>query len=134
MQKEITISSKNKNELIDISEEINSALKESKIKNGIALIYVPHATAAVIINENYDPNICLDFIDALNDIIPAGKWRHDKVDDNADAHIKAAIVGPSETIPIKNSKLELGTWQAPMFCEFDGPRSGRRVIIKIIGD
>lgn len=134
MQKEIAINTKNKNELIDISEEVNSVLKESKIKNGIILIYIPHATAAVIINENYDPNICLDFIDALNDIIPAGKWRHDRVDGNADAHIKAAIIGPNEVIPIKNGNLQLGTWQSPQFCEFDGPRSNRKIIIKIIGD
>lgn len=134
MQKEITINTKNKNELIDISAEVNLALKESKVKNGIALIYVPHATAAVVINENYDPDICLDFLDALNKIIPAGRWRHDRIDNNADAHIKAAIIGPSEVIPIKNGRVGLGTWQSPMFAEFDGPRSNRKIIIKIIGD
>ena len=133
MQKEITIKTNNKYELVDISNEINSALKESKVKEGICTVYVPHATAAVIINENYDPNICDDFLEALSEIIPEGKWRHDKVDGNGAAHIKSAILGPSETIPIKGGKLELGTWQSPMFVELDGPRSGRKIIINILG-
>ena len=90
-----------------------------------------HATAAIIINENADPNICLDLIDSLNDLIPKGKWRHDKLDGNADAHIKSSILGPSETIPIKDNRLQLGTWQAVMFCENDGPRSNRKVIVTV---
>jgi secondary thiamine-phosphate synthase enzyme len=133
MQKEITIKTTKRNELVDISEEINSVLKESKVNDGVCVLYVPHATAAVIINENYDPNICDDFTDALKKLVPEGVWRHDRIDGNADAHIKAAIVGPSEIIPIKNGKLQLGTWQSPMVADFDGPRS-RKIIIKILGD
>ena len=130
---EIAISTREKYELVDITEQIKKKVRESKIKQGVCFLYTPHATAAIIINENYDPNICLDFIDALNALVPEGKWRHDKIDNNGAAHIKAAIIGPSEFILIKNGKLMLGRWQSPMLVEFDGPRE-RRVIINITGD
>lgn len=133
MQKEVTVSSSKRLDLVDISNEIEKVVKESKIKEGVCTVYVPHATAAVIINENYDPNICNDFSDALSKLIPQGKWRHDRVDGNADAHIKAAICGPSETILIKDGKLSLGTWQSPMLADFDGPRQ-RKIIIHVMGD
>ena len=134
MQEEFTLSTSKKQELIDITDKINAIIKKSKIKNGICNIFAAHATAAIIINENYDPNICLDLIDALNKLIPSGIWRHDKVDGNADSHIKSAILGPSETIPIKNNKLELGRWQSVMFAELDGSRNSRKIIVTIIGD
>ncbi len=128
---EIHLSTGKKNELVDITGQIKEQVRESKVKDGVCYIYCPHVTAAVIINENYDPNICLDFIDALNNAIPKGKWRHDKIDNNGAAHIKAAIIGPSEMIPIKNKGLMLGRWQNAMLVELDGPRK-RTVIIKII--
>jgi len=106
--------------------------KNSKVKVGLCNIFAMHATAAIIINENADPNICLDTIDSLNDLIPAGKWRHDKLDGNADAHIKSTILGPSETIPITNGKLQLGTWQAISLVELDGPRNNRKFIVTVI--
>lgn len=134
MQEEIFLSTSKKQELIDITDRINNIIKKSKIKDGICNVFTAHATAAIVINENYDPNICLDLLDALNKLIPSGIWRHDRIDGNADAHIKSAILGPSETIPIKNGELELGQWQALMFCELDGPRSNRKIIITIIGD
>ena len=134
MQEEFTISTSKKQEMIDITDKINSIIKKSKIKSGICNVFAAHATAAIIINENYDPNMCLDLLDALNKLIPNGIWRHDKIDGNADSHIKSAILGPQETIPIKNSKLELGRWQSLMFCELDGPRDDRKIIITIIGD
>lgn len=134
MQEEITLSTSKKQELIDITEKINSIIKKSKIKNGICNVFAAHATAAIIINENYDPNVCLDLLDALNKLIPAGVWRHDRIDGNADAHIKSSILGPSETIPIKNNKLDLGQWQNAMFVELDGPRHNRKIIITILGD
>ena len=134
MQHEIFLSTSKNQELIDITNKINTIIKTSKIKNGICNVFAAHATAAIIINENYDPNICLDLLDALNKLIPASIWRHDKIDGNADAHIKSAILGPSETIPIKNGKLELGRWQSCMFVELDGPRSNRKIIITIMGD
>ena len=134
MQEEFTLSTSKKQELIDITDKINAIIKKSKIKNGICNIFAAHATAAIIINENYDPNICLDLIDALNKLIPSGIWRHDKVDGNADSHIKAAILGPQETIPIKDGELQLGKWQSCMFVELDGPRKDRKIIVTIIGD
>ena len=134
MQEEFAISTGKKRELIDITGRINSIIKKSKIKNGLCNVFAAHATAAIIINENYDPNICLDLLEALNKLIPSGIWRHDRVDGNADAHIKSVILGPSETIPIKNNKLDLGRWQALIFCELDGPRSDRKIIVSILGD
>ena len=132
MQEEFIISSTKKQELIDITDKVNSIIKKSKIKNGICNVFAAHATAAIIINENYDPNICLDLLDALNKLIPSGIWRHDRIDGNADSHIKSAILGPSETIPIKDGGLELGKWQALQFCELDGPRQNRKIIVTII--
>ena len=132
MQEIITISTSKKQELIDISDKVSAIVKKSNVKEGLCNIFAMHATAAIIINENADPNICLDTIDALNNLIPSGKWRHDKLDGNADAHIKSTILGPSETIPIKNSELLLGTWQSPMFVEFDGPRSNRKIMVSIV--
>lgn len=134
MQEEFYLSTKKKQELIDITPQVNSIINKSKIKQGICNIFAAHATAAIIINENYDPNICLDLLDALNKLVPSGIWRHDKIDGNADAHIKSAILGPSETIPIKNGELQLGRWQSVMFAELDGPRNDRKIIVTIISD
>lgn len=134
MQEEFYISTSKKQELIDITEKISLIIKKSKVKNGICNVFAAHATAAIIINENYDPNICLDLLDSLNKLVPKGIWRHDKIDSNADAHIKSAILGPSETIPIKNGQLGLGKWQSVMLAELDGPRNNRKIIITIIND
>jgi len=131
MNAEFTISTTKKNELVDITDEVRSIVNKSKIDNGLVNVYVPHATAAVCINENADPNIQDDILDALSQLIKAGGWRHDRIDGNADAHIKAAIVGPSETIPLKDGQLQLGTWQDIFFCEFDGPRNHRRIIVTV---
>ena len=132
MQEEFIISTNKKQELIDITSKVNSIIKKSKIENGLCNVFTAHATAAIIINENWDPNICLDLLDSLNKLIPSGIWRHDKVDGNTDSHIKAAILGPQETIPINNGKLELGKWQSLMFCELDGPRNDRKIIVTVI--
>ena len=134
MQGEITVSSSKREELIDITSKVKDIVKESNVKQGICALYTPHATGAIIINENADPNLCDDVMDALKDLIPAGKWRHDQIDNNADAHIKASIIGSSATIPIKDSQLQLGTWQNIFMADLDGPRSNRRIIITIIGD
>ena len=98
MQQIISLSTSKKQELIDITEEINSIVRKSRVKEGLCNVFAMHATAAIIINENADSNIRLDTIDALNDLVPSGKWRHDKLDGNADAHIKSTLLGPSETI------------------------------------
>jgi len=127
----IKIVTKKKYEVIDITKEVEKHVKE--VKEGTVLVFTPHATAGIIINENYDPNIGLDIMEALDNMMPEGKWRHDKVDNNAAAHIKSAIIGPSETIPVKDGKLLLGTWQSICLYEFDGPRE-RKIIIKTTKD
>jgi secondary thiamine-phosphate synthase enzyme len=133
MQEEFIISTKKKQELIDITSNVNTIISKSKVKEGLCNVFTAHATAAIIINENYDPNICTDLLNALNSMVPSGIWLHDKIDGNADAHIKSAILGPQETIPIKNGELQLGWWQSLMYTELDGPRSDRRIIVTIVG-
>ncbi|MEM4152573.1 MAG: secondary thiamine-phosphate synthase enzyme YjbQ [Candidatus Pacearchaeota archaeon] len=128
---ELVIKTKKEEEIINITQQVKDIIKKYKIKEGSCHVYIPHATAAITINENYDPNICEDFLEALRNIVPNGKWKHDKIDNNGAAHIKSAIIGPSVMIPIKNNELQLGTWQGIMFCEFDGPRE-RKIIIQII--
>ena len=128
MIREFKISTKKKYEMADITEEIEKAVEG--VKEGVVTVYVPHATAAIVINENADPNLCDDFLQALDKLVPEGVWKHDKIDNNGAAHIKAAILGPSESIPVKDGKLMLGTWQSPILVELDGPRE-RRVIISV---
>ena len=131
-RKELVFSSNCREDLIDITSEINSAIRESTIKSGVCNIYVPHATSGVIVNENDDPNIIHDVLGVLRKLAPKGTFLHDKIDGNGDAHVKSAIVGPSESIPFENSRLLLGTWQSVMLCEFDGPKQSRKVIITLI--
>ena len=129
---EIRVKSNKRNELVDIHSQVENIVAKSGVKEGICAVYAPHATCGIMINENYDPNICLDIIECLQEYIPQGKWRHDKIDNNADSHIKASIVGPSETIPITDGRLLMGTWQSIMLADFDGPRE-RKIIVTIIG-
>jgi secondary thiamine-phosphate synthase enzyme len=128
MQSEFHIRSHRKYEMLDITERVAEIVRQSKMAEGICSVYVTHATAAIVINENYDPNVCEDVLDALDKLIPQGVWRHDRVDSNAAAHIKSAILGPGETIPVRDGRLVLGTWQAIMLVELDGPRD-RRVVV-----
>ena len=128
-----TISTTSQQQIIDINKQVKDIVKDSKIKEGLCMIYVQHTSAAVIINENADPNIMIDIIDALSKVVPQGQWKHDKIDGNGDAHIKSAILGPSETVIIDKGELQLGKWQDIMLAEFDGPRT-RTVLVKIIGD
>ncbi|MBN2567231.1 YjbQ family protein [Candidatus Woesearchaeota archaeon] len=122
------------NEVRDITSRVQEILRGSGVKEGVCSVYVPHATAAVIINENADPNINSDLLDALTKAVPEhGGYLHDRIDGNATAHIKAAIIGPSEIIPVSGGELALGAWQDVMLCEFDGPRR-RQVIVTIIPD
>ena len=91
---------------------------------------MPHATAAIIVNENDDPQISQDLLTALAGLVPEGVWLHDKVDDNGAAHLKATILGPSESVPVHRGRLALGTWQAIMLVDFDGPRD-RTVLVTL---
>ncbi|MBD3313308.1 YjbQ family protein [Candidatus Woesearchaeota archaeon] len=133
MQKRISISTSAKYELVDITGKVKEVVAHSGIKRGICSIYVPHATAAITINENADPNVKKDILNALEKLVPEGRWLHDKVDNNAAAHIKASIIGPSESIPIEGSELMLGTWQDIFLCDFDGPKN-RNIILTMLED
>ena len=125
---ELRIPTTSKRQMIDVTERVVEVVRRSGVRDGICHVYVPHATAAIVINENDDPNVCVDILDALDRQIPAGVWRHDRVDNNAAAHIQATILGPAEAVPIVDGRVALGTWQAVMLVELDGPRD-RRVIV-----
>lgn len=119
--------------LYDITEPVRKAVKESGIKNGLVSIYAQGATAAIMIQENWDESVQNDVITLLRRLIPRGGWEHDRQDGNADAHLKAGLVGPGETVPLIDGKLGLSTWQNIFFCEFDGPRKNRRIVVTVIG-
>ena len=128
--KDFFVKTARKYQVIDITPKVQEIVEQDGSTDGLCCVFVPHATAAVTINENADPNIGEDLHNALAKLIPEGVWRHDRIDGNAAAHIKAAILGPSETVPVKDRRLTLGTWQSLMLVEFDGPRQ-RRVIVQI---
>jgi len=117
-------------EMIDITDRVSDIVRESKIRSGMCYVFVPHTTAAVTINENADPSVPRDILAELDKVIPLNdNYRH--MEGNAAAHIKASLVGTSETVFIENGALVLGTWQSIFFCEFDGPRT-RRVLVQLI--
>ncbi len=119
--------------LYDIPEEVRRIVKQSSVKNGLVSVYAQGATAAIMIQENWDESVQNDVVTLLRRLIPCGGWEHDRVDGNADAHLKSGIVGPGETIPIIDGKLGLSTWQNIFFCEFDGPRKSRRIVVTVTG-
>jgi secondary thiamine-phosphate synthase enzyme len=127
--REIRISTTSRAELLDITGEVQKAVADSGVRDGVCHVYVPHTTAGVTINENADPSVRQDILMELNKIIPfQDNYRH--LEGNAAAHIKASMVGSSQTILVEAGQLLLGTWQGIFFCEFDGPRS-RRVITRV---
>ncbi len=123
----IKVSTSQRNELIDITDQIQNAID---IKDGICTIFTPHTTAAITINENADIDVTRDIIYGLNKIVPTHGYYHSE--GNSDSHIKSSLVGASEQVIVKDKKLMLGTWQGIYFCEFDGPRL-REVWIKTVG-
>ncbi|CAN2041607.1 YjbQ family protein [Candidatus Magnetomoraceae bacterium gMMP-15] len=127
-----TIKTSFKTELIDITDNIQKIIKASEIIDGICMVFVPHTTAGIIINESADPSVKRDILMVLNQIIP---WQADyhHIEGNSPAHIKSSLVGASELIAIESGKSVLGTWQGIFFCEFDGPRT-RKVHVKFLGD
>ena len=127
--REIRVSTSSHTELVDITTDVQRAVSESGVEDGTCHIYVPHTTAGVTINENADPSVREDILMELNRVIPLqDNYKH--LEGNSAAHIKASIVGSSETILVERGRLVLGTWQGIFFCEFDGPRS-RRVLTKV---
>lgn len=117
-------------EMVDITDQVQRSMVESGIKNGVCFIFVPHTTAAITINEGADSSVRLDIIEKLSKLVPTdGNYRH--LEGNADAHIKASLIGPSVTVLVSEGKLALGTWQRIFFCEFDGPRT-RQVFVQTV--
>jgi secondary thiamine-phosphate synthase enzyme len=118
--------------LVDITPQVKQIVARSGFSDGLVTVYAQGATAAVMIQENWDDSVQIDVVELLRQMIPRGVWRHDAQDGNGDAHLKAGLVGPSETIPVIDGALGLSTWQNIFFCEFDGPRSDRRVVCTVI--
>jgi secondary thiamine-phosphate synthase enzyme len=130
MQEMLRIKTSKSQEVVDITGQVAKVLARSRRDEGICTVFVRHATAAIIINENADPGFRLDVVSALGRLFPQGIWEHDKVDDNGAAHLKAMILGPSETVPIRGGRLLLGTWQGIALVECDGPRE-REIVVDI---
>jgi secondary thiamine-phosphate synthase enzyme len=131
MQSTFSIKTDKQAALYDITSYVEAVLKLSQIQKGTINVYAQGATAAIMIQENWDDSVQLDVVNLLKKLIPNGVWLHDKQDGNGDAHLKAGIIGPSETIPVINGKMGLSTWQNIFFCEFDGPRMERRIVVTI---
>jgi len=128
--KEVKVISKKRNEMIDITVDVQKLIEKENIQEGFVIIYVPHTTAGITINEGADPSVQKDIIETLNSLIPeSDNYLHSE--GNSDAHIKASIIGSSVTVLIDNSRLVLGTWQHIFFYEGDGPRN-RKVYLKIV--
>ena len=118
---DIAVKTSARTELVDITAEVQAAVREAGIRDGLCMVFVPHTTAAVTINENADPTVKADILKVLNKVIPWDDgYRHGE--GNSAAHIKSSLVGASELVAIAGGKLQLGTWQGIFFCEFDGPR------------
>jgi secondary thiamine-phosphate synthase enzyme len=128
--KTISIRTNKRNELVDITDEVRRLVRESGVKEGICVLFCPHTTAGLTINENADPSVRLDISDHLSELVPERK-RYKHLEGNADSHIKSVLVGQSLSLIIENGDIVLGTWQGVFFCEFDGPRN-RKVLVKIL--
>ena len=118
-------------QLIDITATINEEIAEAGIKTGMAMVYSPHTTTAIIINEN-EPGLKEDILKLLNLIVPQGRYAHDRIDNNARSHLQAIVLGNNVCMPIEKKELALGTWQNVFFVELDGPRN-RRLTVRIVG-
>lgn len=134
MRRVITISTSKREELIDITSQVKSVVKDSGVRDGLVHVYAQGATAAMMIQENWDESVQTDVVSLMRKLIPRGAWLHDEQDGNGDAHLKSGLVGPSETIPIIDGTLGLSTWQNIFFCEFDGPREERRIVCTVLTD
>ena len=134
MREIITLATEQRETLVDITDRVREIAGKSGVRNGIVSVYVHGATAAVMIQENWDESVQTDVVDLLRKLIPRGVWLHDRQDGNGDAHLKAGLVGPSETIPLIDGKPGLSTWQNIFLCEFDGPRRERRVVVTVLPD
>ena len=129
MPNSISVKTRSRTDMVDITASVQKEISKADAKDGFCVVYVPHTTAGITINEGADPAVCQDITAKLNELVPpdAG-YRH--MEGNSDSHIKASIMGSSVTVLVENSRLVLGTWQKIFICEFDGPRS-RKVYVKV---
>jgi secondary thiamine-phosphate synthase enzyme len=132
MRANIELTTDKREELVDITDHVCRVVEQSGVRDGICAVYAHGATAAIMIQENWDASVPSDVVNFLHKLIPPGVWLHDKQDNNGDAHIKAGLIGPSEAIPVIDGKLGLSRWQGVFFCEFDGPRRDRRVVVTVM--
>jgi len=132
--RDVGINTETRKEVVDITHEVSRAVAESGVKNGICVLHSMHTTSAIIINEN-EGGLIKDILTKVKEDYPSGKgWEHNMIDNNADGHLAGAFIGPSITIPVRNGSPVLGTWQSVFFLELDGPRSGRKVVIEVMGE
>ncbi|HZH71821.1 MAG TPA: secondary thiamine-phosphate synthase enzyme YjbQ [Mariniphaga sp.] len=131
MQFVIKIKTNRHNQLVDITSQVEELVHKSNVLTGMVQVYVQGATAGIMIQENWDESVQNDVVTLFQKIIPSGVWEHDAQDNNGDSHLKAGIVGPSETIPIIKGKMGLSTWQNIFLCEFDGPRDERSIVVTL---
>jgi secondary thiamine-phosphate synthase enzyme len=134
MRAMIDLATGKREQLVDITDRVNAVVQQSGIKDGLVSVYAQGATAALMIQESWDDSVQTDVIELLRKLIPQGVWRHDQQDGNGDSHLKSGLVGPSEIIPLIDGRLGLSRWQNIFFCEFDGPRSDRRVVCTVMPD
>lgn len=121
-------------ELADVTEAVRRVVRDAGIRTGICHVFVTGATAAIIVHEGDDPQLKEDLLELLGRVVPEGRWRHDRIDDNGAAHLCSAWLSPSETLPVREGDVALGTWQRLFLCEFDGPRRGRTIRVTVLGE
>jgi secondary thiamine-phosphate synthase enzyme len=134
MRETIRLQTTEREVLVDITPQVRDLVRRSGVRDGLVALYAQGATAALMIQENWDDSVQQDVVDLLRKLIPRGVWRHDAQDGNGDSHLKSGLVGPSETVPLIDGQLGLSTWQNIFFCEFDGPRRERTVVCTILAD
>jgi len=133
IQQQFSLSTKSRSQMIDITSQVISIVEQSGISVGDAIVYCPHTTAGITINENADPSVVHDILLTLDELVPRHRAGYRHNEGNSDAHCKSSLIGCGRQILIKDGTLDLGTWQGIFFCEFDGPRS-RRVIVQVRGE
>lgn len=133
VQEEFPVGTHRRNEMIDITGRVEAVVHKSGIVNGQVMVFCPHTTAAITINENADPSVPHDILLTLSELLPHHRAGYRHSEGNSDAHCKSSLVGASEQVLVRDGRLTLGTWQGIFFCEFDGPRN-RKVIVQISGE
>ncbi len=129
---EFSVRTRSRAQLVDITDEVRAAVRETGISDGVATVFAPHTTAAITINENADPSVCRDLLAKLDRLAPRDEAFYTHAEGNADAHVKSSLVGCAQAVLVRGGDLALGTWQGVYFAEFDGPRT-RRVWVSVSG-